>query len=88
MRGLVLIFVVFGLLATSCTKEDAVEPCNHENAQEGTNKDGYSVVDPNGAASQGQAGVNEPGTPKPDPNDISDDGEDLSDSEKARRKPR
>ncbi len=94
MRRILPTLLLFALLATSCSKDELVQPVGTDGVS--FNPKNAPVVTPpttdlNGNLG-GQQGL-DGGVPKPTPEDqpdgsISDDGEDLSDSEKSRKKKR
>lgn len=93
MRSALPLALLISLLATSCSKEEAVEPCSSAHQEEVTAKSvaGKPLVaeDPTNA----QQGLGEPVIVEPTGGDtegsgISDDGDDLSDSERVRKKRR
>lgn len=93
MRNALPFALLFALLASSCSKEEMVQPWDsgmHE--EQGVAKDNPVVTEAPDVASDadGQQGSTGPGTrpPDEDPSGISDDGDDLSDSEKTRKKRR
>lgn len=93
MRNALPFVLLFALLVTSCSKEEAVQPCNSSAHQEEGVAKGLPVVTEAPDVSSDvdpQQGATEPGTrpPTDDPSGISDDGDDLSDSEKSRKKRR
>ncbi len=78
----------------SCTKEEAVHPCNSDTEAEAVNAKNLrttGIGQTNGEGSQQEGvtndGVGNPGTGN-DPSGISDDGDDISDGEKSRKKRR
>lgn len=87
---------VLALLAVcfaSCQKEDAVQPCDHGTEQAGVNeKDRLTGIPGGNAGADAQDGATEGTSPDDntgeDPTGISDDGDDISDSEKTRKKRR
>ncbi|HRH68272.1 MAG TPA: hypothetical protein PLB89_02075 [Flavobacteriales bacterium] len=93
MRSALPVVLLIGLLATSCSKEEPVEPCSSAHQEEVNEKDnaGKPIVSEN--AADGQQGLGEPVIATPTGGDtdgtgISDDGDDLSDSERVRKKRR
>lgn len=93
MRNALPFVLLFALLASSCSKEEVVQPCNTGTHEEAGAAKGLPVISeaPDVASDvDGQQGSAEPGTRPPgdDPSGISDDGDDLSDSEKTRKKRR
>lgn len=95
MRRALPILIVLGLLATSCSKDELVSPATPESAT--ANPKNAAVVTPP-TTDLGEDGIPQGlgQTSRPKPNientdggiGISDDGEDLSDSEKSRKKRR
>jgi len=86
--------LLIGLLFTACSKEDGVQPCGSGSddtlQDQGTAKakdtSGTSTEKP--LTNESSAPPNGNTTLTGDDQGISDDGDDLSDSEKSRKKPR
>lgn len=80
--------LLIALLAVACAKDEVVSPCNSAAADQGGAKGlsiSSTVADPTpGAAVNGGSGEK----PITDDAGISDDGDDLSDSERSRKKKR
>lgn len=87
----ILLLTLLAMAVTSCQKEEAIQPCGQDTeAPEATAKDlpvgGTGNADPE--PSEGNTnGTTEP-APDEDPTGISDDGDDISDGEKSRKKRR
>lgn len=93
LKQLALLALLVVALA-SCTKEEAVHPCNSDTEAEAVNAKNLrttGIGQANGEGSQQEGvtngGVGNPGTGN-DPSGISDDGDDISDGEKSRKKRR
>lgn len=94
MRSALSLTLILSLLATSCSKEEAVEPCSSANQENVNAKDLAGKPTVANDASDAQQGLDgaviviptEGGDP--DDSGISDDGDDLSDSERVRKKRR
>ena len=93
LKQLALLALLVVALA-SCTKEEAVHPCNSDTEAEAVNAKNLrttGVGQANGDVSP-QEGANNEGTGNPPSGDgqtgISDDGDDISDGEKSRKKRR
>ncbi|MCB0769500.1 MAG: hypothetical protein KDC00_03745 [Flavobacteriales bacterium] len=85
--------LVTSLLLVSCTKEEVVEPCHDETGTVNAKGRTVPVTDTNsgevnGLNGRGTVNPKDGGTEGGDDTDISDDGDDLSDSERRRVKPR
>ena len=78
--GLLALVMVF----TSCAKDELVEPCSHsapeQSADEKALTSSHGTSDPDGAEAPG-------GRSDEDGSGIGDDGDDLSGSDRGRRKP-
>lgn len=87
MRRQALLLLLIAFLATSCAKEDAVSPCSSEASDQGSAKTigTQDSTIPNGEWN-GISGTSRP--VDPDGTGISDDGDDLSNNEKSRKKRR
>jgi len=84
---LIIATFLFALLAVSCSKED-VSPCGQHSNEVNDGNAAASKSRPSGGSSDGQGAISistTPTTSKGD-NGISDDGDDLSDSERSRKK--
>lgn len=93
MRSALPLALIIGLLATSCSKEEAVEPCSsaHQEEVNAKNVAGKPLVAEDPANAQqglGDPVIVEPTDDGTEGNGISDDGDDLSDSERVRKKRR
>ncbi len=93
MRSALPLALIIGLLATSCSKEEPVEPCSSAHQEEVNAKDAVGKPNVVDDATDAQNGLGEPVIVEPTGDDnggsgISDDGDDLSDSERARKKRR
>lgn len=87
MRNPIILAVLLVFMASSCTKDDAVSPCSSHATDEGTVKNARIPIPP--APSQDGQIITEPSRPSdPDGTGISDDGDDLSNNEKSRKKRR
>lgn len=87
----ILLFAILAIMAVGCSKEEPVRPDTMD-ASGGTfvAKDRTGVVQDTSGDSTPQEGINgcEPNSPDGDGSGISDDGDDISDSEKTRKKRR
>lgn len=93
MRSALPLALIIGLLAISCSKEEPVEPCSSAHQEEVNVKSvaGKPLVaeDPtNAQQGSGESVIVEPTDGDIDGSGISDDGDDLSDSERVRKKRR
>jgi hypothetical protein len=89
----IALVALLAVALVSCSKEDAVEPCEAGNTTEAVNakSNRRPVVTDAGGTGTPQEGVTD-GTPTDPPDSgtpgISDDGDDISDGEKSRKKRR
>lgn len=91
MRSYLPLLALICLLASSCQKDDAVEPCGSGVHEQGSSKSivGKPIPIDDGIANQQM--IEDPVPPPPSDDEgsgISDDGDDLSDSERTRKKRR
>lgn len=89
---MIAVLAVTSLLMVSCTKDELVEPCHQEVGA--VNAKGRTVPPTdintgqvNGTNGRGTVNPKDGGTDVDVDTDISDDGDDLSDSERRRVKP-
>lgn len=93
MRRILPILFLFAVLATSCSKDELVQPMANP-AASANPKNGVIVPPTTDLGNDNPQGVGQSSGSKPNMDntdggiDISDDGEDLSDSEKSRKKRR
>jgi hypothetical protein len=80
--------LLIALLAVACSKEDVVAPCNAPSEEHVSAKDlkPTTLGDETGDTQEGISGGHV--DPPSDGSGISDDGDDLSDSERSRKKRR
>ena len=93
LKQLALLALLVVALA-SCTKEEAVHPCNSDTEAEAVNAKNLRTTGIGQTNGEGnpQEGITNDGAGNPpagtEPWDISDDGDDISDGEKSRKKRR
>lgn len=87
----IMLLCLMAIFVASCTK-DVVGPCGVPDTNGKSRTNGVLPTDPSNPAlgpTQGAGGTSEPAVGSdPNPTGISDDGDDISDSEKSRRKRR
>jgi len=93
MRSALPLALIIGLLASSCSKEGPVAPCSSADQEEVNAKDASdkpivaeNTTDP--LHGMGEPVIVDPTSEDPEGTGISDDGDDLSDSERVRKKRR